>query len=630
MSPTRYALIVVMVLLLSAGSTAIVLADGTVDGTIGAAYGSTRSIDRDDDGACTGTASRGDIMDFHAYNDSSNRWNFAFVVDSSHDLNDTAGNFFGQSASSTVTYLIPIDIGADGSPTINLTTSGTWQRNVTFPADYFVAMYPTGAHTLSAALYDSSRNAVTSVTVNVTSLVVDYRRHIELRLNDNGGAPTALFNGSAIKTMVFSTYNSNGGNVVDAAGNGVTLSCATSATNFGTNDLITTAATCSGRQCTGLPTRTTVNALTGTTCSGEQGVDIDGNVFGSNEGYTFLSEAGFAGPYQGGSSTTSDFTGESANTVYYTGANYGSRVQNTMGSGLTADLQYVNVRAGTCFFYIEVEGPSAVNSGSNDLANLFIAIDRDGGSATNLPAPAGRNVDFTGWQPDYVIELVWRGDTSSAGNLYTRSGTTWSTTASFVRTASPVNTGILYNASHCPTLGTGDILYHNDTGVNGFEFTIPWNVLGGKPGTTTQLRLGVYTTYNNSGYDVYDQAPGIGQGCSGLACHERIGDEPHDVDSGTTGGDLTPYSGRTHGDGGDVPASDPFSDVDTIEEFFVFTAGDNVGCPTAVVLTAISAEAEGGLEWPLLIGISALLGGAAFAGRRRWRRVGPSRRTEER
>lgn len=618
MSPARSSFIFVTALLWLTGSTAVVVADGTVDGTIGAAYGSTRSMDRDDDGACSGTASRGDIIDFHAYNDSSNRWNFAFVVDSSHDLDNTTGSFFGQSASSTVTYLIPIDIGADGSPTINLTTSGTWQRNVTFPADYFVAMFPTGPNTLNAALYDSSRSLVTTVSVDVTSVVVDFRRHIELRLN--GTTPTALFDGSAIKTMVFSTYNADGGNLVDAAGNGVTLSCPTSTTNFATNDLVTTAANCGGRQCTGLPTRTTVNALTGTTCSGEQGVDIDGNVSGSNEGYTFLSEAGFAGPYQGGSSTTSDFTGESANTVYYTGSSYSSRTQNTMGSGLTADLQYVNARAGTCFFYIEVEGPSAVNSGSSDLANLFIAIDRDGGSATNLPAPASRTVDFTGWQPDYVIELVWQGDTSSAGNLYTRSGTTWSTTASFTRTASPVNTGTLYNASHCPTLGTGDILYHNDTSVRGFEFAIPWNVLGGKPSTTTQLRLGVYTTYNDSGYDVYDQAPGIGQGCSGLACHERIGDEPHDVDSGTTGGDLTPYSGRTHGDGGDVPASDPFSDTDTIEEFFIFTAGDNVGCPTAVALTSISAGADGGPDWPLLAVTAALVGGAAYAVRRHRRR----------
>ncbi len=614
-----------LAVLVGPGASTLVLADGTVDGTIGAVYGSTRSIDADNDGWCQNTSARGDVMDFHAYNDSNNRWNFAFVIDSSQGLNDTgSGGFFGDTANNRVDYFIPIDVGANGSPALYFDSAPNWGRKFGVTGDYFIRCDPT----LACTLYNASGGAVAGANVSATSAVVDYRRHVELQITNDGG--TGVNTNSAIGTMVISSYNpgDNGFTVpyysLDAAGannpegmagNSASATCASEFVYRDyTDNNVTTAANCGDRQCTSYPLRSTITALIGTTCTGEQGVDIDGNVNGANEGYTFLSEADFAGPYQGGSTTTSDFLGESATTVFYSGAGYDSRARTDL-SGVTADLQYLNARAGTCFFYLEVEGPTAVNSDGSDLANLFIALDVNGGSGP-VSAPAGRQVDFSSWAPDYVVELVWEGDTSAAGNLYTIGGGS----VAFPRTATPVNTGTLYSAADCAGLDAGDILYYGDAGVTtGFEFAIPWTLLGGKPGAATQIRLGAYTTYNDSGYDVYDQAPGIGQGCSGQGCQERIGDEPHDVDSGSTGGDLTPYSGRTIGDGtpGDAPASDPFSDVDTIEEYFVFTPGANVSCPTALALNDLRAGTGLPAALPLAGAAFVALAAAAYVWRRR-------------
>lgn len=106
----------IAVLLALSGLATPAWADGSVDGGIGAAYGSTPSIDRDDDGWCKDTSARGDIIDFHAYNDSSNRWDFAFVIDSSQGLGKNVSGFFGDTANNRVDYFIPIDVGGDGSP----------------------------------------------------------------------------------------------------------------------------------------------------------------------------------------------------------------------------------------------------------------------------------------------------------------------------------------------------------------------------------------------------------------------------------------------------------------------------------------------------------------------------------
>lgn len=630
---SSFARALVFLFLLAAGLAggARLLADGTVDGAISALYGSTQVIDADNDGWCQNTSARGDIIDFHAYNDSSNRWNFAFVIDSSQGLNDTgSGGFFGDTANNRVDYFIPIDVGANNSPQLYFNSVPSWGREFGATGDYFIRCEATGASTLACSLYNSS-GTDTGATITATSVVVDYRRHIELQItNDNG---TGVNANSAIGAMVISSYDprdatspyysldaAGANNPEGMAGNSASATCAGEFVYRDyTDNNVTTAANCGGRQCTSYPLRSVVTALTGASCTGEQGVDIDGNVSGGNEGYTFLSEASFAGPYQGGRTAQSDFIGESANTVYYTGADYASRVRNDL-SGVTAELSYINARVGTCFFYLEVEGPTAVNSGGSDLANLFIPIDVNGGSGP-VNDPAGRRVEFSGWAPDYVVELVWEGDTSTAGNLYTIGGGS----VAFPRTASPVNTGALYDAADCAGLDAGDILYYGDAGATtGFEFAIPWTLLGGKPASAaTQIRIGAYTTYNDSGYDVYDQMPGIGQGCSGLGCQERIGDEPHDTDSiAAGGGDQTPYSGRTIGDGSDAPGSDPFSEVDTIQEYFIFQAGANASCPTSVALTGFLAQAQpAALGQParlLLPALGLLAAGVLIAARRRF------------
>ena len=115
------------------------------------------------------------------------------------------------------------------------------------------------------------------------------------------------------------------------------------------------------------------------------------------------------------------------------------------------------------------------------------------------------------------------------------------------------------------------------------------------------MRVGAYTTadsntggFNN--WDVGDQGPGLGQGCSGLACHERIGDECGDSDATTqttsTGEtDNSPYSGKTSGTS-DLSSSDRCSgDADTIASYFQLQVNATLNaCVTPVTLSYINSQ----------------------------------------
>ncbi len=647
-----------LALLLGALPAPFVAADGTLGDTpnpIGPQYGSTRAIDADNDAACSDTQDRGDLIDFHAYAAPANngsRWFFAFVVDSDVALNDGANI-------DQPTYFVILDdpnsAGANGNDDIPFynnsgSYSAGWTRNMRTPGTHFVACYATGAATLSCDLYDNFKQEVAGVDGwTVTTTTLGGRRTVELALPDDADVPAYLRGNSAINTLVVSTYNSdNYGNPIDAVGTSVSLSCHNNAKEgngsgreFTAGEMIASAANCKSggrptdpgandRQCLSFPARTTTPALNDiAACSAQNaGLIVDGSAGTRN--YTLLTEASFAGPYQGGDPAKSDFQGESASYQRCWGLDRPSQCDQTV----QADMVNVYARGDAYFLYLVVAGElGSLASGGDDKANLFIALDlpdTTSGSAetatVGVPntvefpnAPGGRTVNFKGWDVDRVVEIIWHGDTAAGNN--TNAAKLWRYTGSRAWASTDMTTVNGFDtASHTnlapPANVTANLYYGRAT--NTFEVAIPWAALGYaawtagsgsnpptcagtcRPALTSVVRVGAYTSYNDSGYDVYDQAPGIGQGCSGLGCHERIGDEWEDTDDDRAGGgaDRSPYSGATRNTY-DVSSSDAGGlDVDTVESYFQLTLAPNdrecipSGEPLAVALAAFTAEAQ--------------------------------------
>lgn len=658
-----------LALLFGALPAPFVAADGTLGDTpnpIGPQYGSTRSIDVDNDAACTDTQDRGDLIDFHAFSAVStnifgaSRWFFSFVVDSDVALND--GNGIDQP-----NYFIILDdpgsAGANGNdniPFYNNTGfySAGWTRNMRTPGTHFIACYANGAATLSCDLYDNFKQPVAGVDAwTVTTTTLGGRRIVELALPDDSDVPINLRNNFAINTMVVSTYNSdNWGNPIDAAGiaSGANFQCHNGAKELGGSgkefgpgspnvDVIATAANCKAggrptdpgandRQCLSYPARTTTTSLTDIAActAANAGLIVDGDA--GTRHYTVLTEASFAGPYQGGDSTKSDFQGESASFQRCWGLNRLTECDQNV----EADLMHINARGDAYFLYLVVSGQlSSIGSGAADKANLFIALDlpdTNSGSAetgtVGVPntaefpnAPGGRYVNFKGWDVDRVVEIIWYGDTAPGNN--TNAAKLWRYTGSRTWASTDMTTVAGFDtATHTnltPPANVTANLYYGRM-ASSFEVAIPWAALGYaawtagsgsnpptcsgicRPALSSVVRVGAYTSYNDPDYDVYDQAPGIGQGCSGLGCHERIGDEWQDTDDDRAGGgaDRSPYSGATRNTY-DVSSSDAGGlDVDTIESYFQFTLAPkdrdciSSGDPLAVTLASFDAQAQAG------------------------------------
>ncbi len=639
-------------------------ADGAVDGVIGPEYGSTRSIDvwgngraDGDSFACMDDANRGNLLDLNAYNDEvDNKWYFSWVVDSSAGLQNPEGAFFGNSATYEANYILGIDVGCNGGADIDMNAGTPWKRFFRWTVDYFVATYPNDDTTMVAQLYNASSKSQVGSNMTVSSTIVDFRRHLEMKLDTND-LPAELAANSQICVMMVSTYNTdddighggNGGRIIDAIGSvdytagGQSLEphgCDHSYRNYSAatggdgngrpyGSFVGTGQFCldSGRptdnpanptrHCTSLPARSTVNELVDGVCQEEfEGVVVDGPI--DTDKYTFLSEFRYAGPYGNGVSTTapffyglggdparSDYTPESAASLYYTGADFASRVANTIPDGRSADITYVNTRTDKCFLYLQAEGVDAIRPQA-DYADLFFILDRPGINSTRVEggfsdtaadAPASKRVNFKGWNPDFAVRIQWF-DGAGQGNADLYDGA-WGLIGS---KAPAVKDTSDYDYTDCPNLNFANDFHWMSDGDGKFEVAVPWTLIGGLPNTTEQIKIGVYATYNDEDYDVYDQAPGLGQGCHGAGCHEMIGDEPHDTDTGVTTSDGVPYSGRHFGDSNDKPASDPWSDIDTIEEYFVFTPSLTlIACqPLAVTLASFTAEAGAGhvlLTW---------------------------------
>ncbi len=633
-------------------------ADGTLGdlpNPIGAPYGSTRAIDADNDATCPDTQDRGDLLDFHAFSapaTNGSSWFFAFVVDS--DVAMVNGSI--DSPNYFVILDDPSSAGANGSDNIPFWSntspySAGWTRNMLTPGTHFVACYASGAGTLVCDLYDNHKQEVAGVDDwTVTTSTLGGRRYVELALPDDTDVPAYLRNNSAINTLVISTYNSDShGNPIDAVGTNVALNCHNNAKElngsgrtFTAAEMIGTAANCKAggrptdagtndRQCLSFPARTTTTALNDITecTAASAGLIVDGSAGTRN--YTLLTEASFAGPYQGGDTAKSDFQGESASYQRC----WGSDQLTECDTSVWADLVNVYARGDAYFLYLVVAGQlGSIASGNDDKANMFIALDLPdlaSGSAESATvgtpntaefpnAPGGRYVNFYGWDVDRVVEIIWYGDPAAGNNtngakLWRHTGgRDWASTD--MTTVAGFDTATHTNANP-PANATANLYYGR--GVNTFEVAIPWAALGYtawtagsgsnpptcsaglcRPALSGVIRAGAYTSYNDASYDVYDQAPGIGQGSNGLGSHERIGDEWEDTDDDRSGGeaDRSPYSGETRNTY-DVSSSDAGGlDVDTIESYFQLSLAPKDrecipnGNPLAVTLAAFEAEAQ--------------------------------------
>jgi hypothetical protein len=326
---------------------------------------------------------------------------------------------------------------------------------------------------------------------------------------------------------------------------------------------------------------------------------IDGSITGG-EGWTIFTESGYAQPYLGGSSTTSDNTTETSQYHWWDGLTSTDKSFATGPRGGVNNLYfywdathlYLGVTAGTAPFNNWFESGTA---GSGDQGNLYIAVDTNGGTQLNANSAhtsfLRKAVDFDGWQPDYIVGVEYF---NNGGG-----GTGWANLEQTI-----THTVVAGNAQ-----ATGGSFEWTAASIGGglahYEFKISWSLLGftSRPADGTALKLAMYTTQNFADFDAYDSAPGIGNRTpGGSEPFEQIGDNPRDVDTlGRLGAsdDFIPssypgsnyvlpgfYSADINNDYNLVGHGD---EIDTIEEYFVLTIPE----PGTVWLTLVGVFAVG-------------------------------------
>lgn len=624
-------------------------ADGTANAVLGVQYGSTRMQDLDTDGVCVGTDGgaqgvRGDILDSGAYSHTTGEWFFYTVTDTIEALNTQYSGNDGN----TPAYMFLIDTGSRNATAKDFSTltsgSGTnveaatdqkaWHKNFKAKADYWVGCKATGADTLSCALFNASTNTAIGAAWTETTQKVGTRRFIEVHIPAaSSGSIPGLTDNSPIYVNAATVYSFDNGAFLDSSNSWTAADSCTAAKDLSDYQILTasnckasgapTDAGVNDRQCSSNPIGLGTQLPAAASCVQTQGIYVDGIVDGS---YTELNEVSHAAPYKGGNPIGADLAGESSAAQYF---NSGLTMLNLYttsaanGKDGAADLEKVYVHMDSKFLYVIVKGKawSATSNSLNafggsitssngtggvsgsaigqptDLANMYIAIETGAGgtgstdttdTAEAATAPSSRRVNFAGWQPNYVVEMIWAGNDTGTGAAKLYSGASWGTSADFT-TKDDAATAV----THSGTVDgdSTDLYFGRETGS--FEFAIPWAAIGGNPGTTDDIKFGIYTTADSNtdsanNWDTFDQAPGIGQGCSAAACHERLGDDPTDGDSEAQNGsegDKSPYSGDTNGGTNYEPGSDVSTiDVDTIKSYFsVYGAPNKVNCnPTTL------------------------------------------------
>jgi hypothetical protein len=301
---------------------------------------------------------------------------------------------------------------------------------------------------------------------------------------------------------------------------------------------------------------------------------------------SLLTENPFAAPTAGGSSIQSDAFAETS-AYHWIDSSWND---HTLSGGNTADLRNVYITWDSSYLYLGVQGPNAMMD--NDDADLFLAIDTDGSPTSNLPQASvawGKWVDFYGWTPEYFIAVsqardLADGNPAGYAELVPAGGS---------------GTALAYGTDWANSA------WANDTsGGVFFEFRLSWSALGlsgaPDPDTGTPMNLAAYTTYNDTHSDVYDNAPGVGQGTT----YEQLGDYKGDADY--CSGNLDPVTGSSDGtcgwgdsddnlgsgvsQAGRSPGSDDGANEspDTIGEYFrVLNVGQTN--PTAIDLLSFTA-----------------------------------------
>jgi hypothetical protein len=286
---------------------------------------------------------------------------------------------------------------------------------------------------------------------------------------------------------------------------------------------------------------------------GFQGVTIGDDAAVDACKYILGTEAGYASPLYDPSAdaTASDFAGESSAYTYFTGTqdgaangfDYANNWSNT-NTGSNADIRKFYTSWDPTYLYLFAEGNSAnwsnSNNGIGDIMDMFILIDTDNDIAANVYAtgantpaahlPFNKRVDCNGWKPNYCVAIEGGDNGNEYASLHS------------VGAGAPVVAGMTDNdddaEAACPS-------FEFRQRANRTEVRIPWAAIGGQPISTlgAKMNFAVYTTFNDDGYDTYDNAPGLGQGHG--KPFEQVGDAPWDGDH--WGGHLDPVTGMTDG-----------------------------------------------------------------------------------
>ena len=339
---------------------------------------------------------------------------------------------------------------------------------------------------------------------------------------------------------------------------------------------------------------------------------IDGAV-NSGEGWLLLTEVSNALPALGGSAINSDATGETSTFNWWDGLFSGGG-QNVRFTDNRGDIIRIWYSIDDTNLYLAVGGPTvpfnrfqdfgaADSRRVNDQGDLFIAVD-----AAGEPASASRSandgfafrfapndrkaVDFKGWRPTCVIGVSFV-DNGGGGGGYAEVNFFDSNTFLFAPQGNSLSSFAWDSTLHSARA------YDTINGLVGeFEFKIPLSSLVAQgiivPGSP--LRLAAFTTQNFAGSDVYDSAPGVGNGI----VHEQLGDNPGDPDWDAV--NMLPLLGASDVGSnfgsspsanfvaGAFPAEPGLRDgVNTIEEFLEF-----IPVPRPVIVCCGLADLVGG------------------------------------
>lgn len=314
---------------------------------------------------------------------------------------------------------------------------------------------------------------------------------------------------------------------------------------------------------------------------------IDG-VINAGEGWTLFRENPDARPYLGGSTSGSDDTMETSQYHWWDGIAMQDRYFKDSPRGGLNNIYwavdpthlYLAVLGGTAPFNNWIESGTA---GNGDQGNLYIAIETDG-QGTELNANSAHTsylrkaVDFKGWQPDYII-----------GVLFVDNGGGGDGAANVEKTITHAITGSNPQLSKGGSSGPFRWDAQVVSGMGHYEFAIEWSALGfSEFPFGVELKIAAYMTQNGENWDAYDSAPGIGnRQPGGSEPFEQIGDYPLDYDSfdrldaGNPLTDLQIPRGSYPGSNYVVPGYfnehinndynivGHLDEIDTIEEYFV-------------------------------------------------------------